>query len=135
MTTRRKVLFDTSIYVDWLNRGLHENLVLSRGFVRYLSPVVLMELRAGVRRPATEKWVDALCRTHAGAGRIVPLRTELFDRAGKVLARLPGDTRRALARDVLVALSARAVGAVVLTRDKDFERIQAVEAFELEVVP
>lgn len=37
-----KVLIDTNLYVEWLNDGRHEHLMLGPGFVRYLSVVVHM---------------------------------------------------------------------------------------------
>ncbi len=41
----RKMLLDTNLYIDWMNQGLHEELMLARDLVRDLSPVVQMDLR------------------------------------------------------------------------------------------
>ena len=43
----RKIVLDTNVYIGWLNAGLHEDLMLGPGYVRFLSAVVQMELRAG----------------------------------------------------------------------------------------
>ena len=43
----RKVIIDTNLYIGWMNQGLHEDLMLGQGLVRYLSAIVLMELRVG----------------------------------------------------------------------------------------
>jgi predicted nucleic acid-binding protein len=42
--------------------------------------------------------------------------------------------RSSLVSDVLIAHTARSLGAAVLTRDRDFEAIRAVFDFELEQV-
>lgn len=43
----RKVVLDTNLYVDWLNRGAHEALFTGPGLIRYLPAVVHMELGVG----------------------------------------------------------------------------------------
>jgi predicted nucleic acid-binding protein len=71
-------------------------------------------------------------------GRIISPGAELFDQAGRTLQRLREagcEVRRAsLVNDVLIALSARALGATVLTADEDYESIRAVVDFKLERV-
>jgi hypothetical protein len=34
--TLRKVILDTNLYIGWMNQGLHEDLMLGPGLVRYL---------------------------------------------------------------------------------------------------
>ena len=51
-----KVVLDTNVYIGWLNQGLHADLMLGPGFVRYLSAVVWMGLRIG----ATSRAAGAL---------------------------------------------------------------------------
>jgi hypothetical protein len=36
----RRLVVDTNVYVDWLNLGLHEELLFQRDGVKYLSAVV-----------------------------------------------------------------------------------------------
>jgi hypothetical protein len=43
-----RVIFDPDLYIDWLQEGLREELLLARMFLRHMSAVVLLELRAGV---------------------------------------------------------------------------------------
>jgi predicted nucleic acid-binding protein len=134
-----KVLLDTNLYVGWLRRRAHPEVLLGSELVRYLSAVVLMELRAGVVTRRTQRALDQLVRPYAEAGRILAPSTSTFDRAGQVLRELRGrgrEVRRAaLVNDVLIALTARAGGATVWTADAgDFEAIRAVEPFSLRVV-
>ena len=73
----KKIVLDTNVYIDWLNRGLHETVMLGPGLVRYLSAVVVMELRAGVSHRASRDAVDALTRhgdsPHLAARRLLAL--------------------------------------------------------------
>jgi len=43
----KKVLPDTNIFIDWLNAGKYEDVLFAKGFTKYLSAVVLLELEAG----------------------------------------------------------------------------------------
>jgi predicted nucleic acid-binding protein len=134
----RKVVLDTNLYIDWLNEGLHEELMVGPGFVRYLSGVVQMELRAGARMLPARRAVDHLVRAYRAAGRIVVPDAAMFDLAGRTLRLLRDagrEVRRAsLVNDTLIALSARALGATLLTADADYEAIRAVLDFKLEMV-
>jgi len=134
-----RVILDTNLYVGWLNRGLHRELFLGRGYVRYLSSVVMMELRAGVSTRKAGRDLDQLLRGYRVGGRLVAPSGQLFDRAGGVLRRLRfagREVRRAsLVHDVLIALTARGIGATVYTSDAaDFEAIRQIEHFALEIV-
>ena len=131
-----KVILDTNVYVGWLRRRAHADLLLGREVVRYLSAVVIMELRAGIVSRRGERALDQLLRPYAEAGRILAPSASIFHRAGQVLRRLRAggrDVRRAsLVGDVLIALTARASGATVWTADAgDFQAIRAVEHFSL----
>ena len=181
----KKIVLDTNVYIDWLNRGLHETVMLGPGLVRYLSAVVVMELRAGVSHRASRDAVDALTRGYRSAGRLVAPSSEVFERAGAVLRKLKlagrnvrdaslsdrvGSRRALLAadhrgrvwrgrasasgagagregaegrsepsqgshiNDVLIALTARSIGATVVTANAaEFAAIQQVEPFAFEL--
>ena len=134
----KKIVLDTNVYIDWLNRGLHETVMLGPGLVRYLSAVVVMELRAGVSRRASRDAVDALTRGYRSAGRLVAPSSEVFERAGAVLRKLKlaGHNVRdaSLCNDVLIALTARSIGATVVTANAaDFAAIRQVEPFAFEL--
>jgi predicted nucleic acid-binding protein len=133
----KRVLLDTNVYIDWLNLGAFEELLVGPGLVRYLSAVVAMELRTGARTPASRRSVEKLIRAYAAGHRVVAPTAQLFVQAGAMLGALAQsgrEIRRAsLVNDVLIALSARSVGATVITKDaSDFSAIAAHLSFKLE---
>jgi len=133
----KKVVLDTNLYIDWVNRGLGEERMLGTGLIRYLSAVVVMELRAGARTRSGRAAVDQLVRAHAKGDRLVAPPRGVFDRAGSLLRRLKLAGREirsaAFVNDVLIALMARAIGATVVTANvDDFQAIARLEPFALE---
>jgi predicted nucleic acid-binding protein len=135
-----KLILDTNVYIGWLNYRLHEALVMGPGAVRYLSSVVQMELRAGAVTRRARQGLDQLVRAHAASGRVVAPSPAQFDEAGLALRALQlagRETRRAsLVNDLLIALTARQIGATVYTRDfEDFEAIRRGRDFSLRTVP
>lgn len=134
-----KALFDTNLYVGWLREGLHEDLFLGRGLAIHCSAVVLLELQAGVVSRSAQRAVDQLGSTYRKAGRLVAPSAEQLVRTGKVLRRLRQagrEVRRAsLVNDVMIALTARELGAVLYTRDlSDFAAIRRIVPFQLTAV-
>jgi predicted nucleic acid-binding protein len=136
--THRKIVLDTNLYIGWLNAGLHPALMLGAGLVRYLSAVVNMELRMGAKTLPARRALDQLVRAYRVAHRVVVPTAEQFDEAGQVLQRLREEgleTRRAsLVNDVLIALTARGIGATVLTADRDYEAVRSVVDVAVEIV-
>jgi predicted nucleic acid-binding protein len=137
----RRVVIDTNVYIDWINRGRHEGILFERGTVKYLSAVVLMELRAGARSAHDRRILGRVHSAFERAGRILTPSRGVFVEAGDALRRL--QERRgynvmanpSIVNDVLIALSARSIGATVLTRnERDFRAIRAVRPFPLQVV-
>ncbi len=134
----RRAVLDTNLYVDWLNRGRHEELLVGRGLLRFLSAVVYMELAAGAGTAAARKALTQLAAGYAAGNRIAALSPDGFARAGRVLCALRAagrDVARAsFLDDVLIAVTARSLGATVYTADADFEAIRRVEDFDLVIV-
>jgi predicted nucleic acid-binding protein len=137
----KKVVLDTNVYIDWINRGLGEERILGGGPIRYLSAIVVMELRAGARTRSGRSAIDQLVRPYAAGGRLVTPAVTVFEHAGSLLRRLRLAGREvrsaAFVNDVLIALSARSIGATVVTTNvRDFEAIRAprarLEPFALE---
>jgi predicted nucleic acid-binding protein len=98
-----------------------------------------MELRTGAKTRPARRILDQLVRAHAASARLVAPTPGIFDEAGLVLQalRLAGrEVRRAsLVNDVLIALTARSIGATVYTADgDDFGAIRRVRDFALEIV-
>lgn len=139
MSARHKVVLDTSLYIDWINRGERQELFTTHLHQRYLSAVVWMELRAGATTPKAIRGVERLAAVYGQLGRIVAPPAQVWGLAGGVVDRLRRrgfEARRAsLVNDVLVALTARSLGAAVLTADADFQAIQRIERFALEIMP
>jgi predicted nucleic acid-binding protein len=132
----RKVVLDTNIYIDWINRGLGEEWLLGTGLIRYLSAVVVMELRAGAQTRSARSAIDRLVRAYNSGGRLVSPSAAVFEKAGALLRRLKLSglevRSAAFVNDLLIALSARAIGAAVVTMNvRGFEALRRVEPFAL----
>lgn len=124
-----RVLLDTNVYIDWMNAGGHEAIAVGPGLVRYLSSVVLMELEVGANTLSARRAVKQIAAAFDKAGRIVPPSPAAWRRAGSVLRGLRArgrEIRRAsLVHDVMIALTARDLGAAVVTNDaSDYAAIQ-----------
>jgi predicted nucleic acid-binding protein len=134
----RKVILDTNLYIGWLNKGLYDEFMVGPGLVRYLSAVVQMELRVGASTLPARRALDQLIRTYRSSGRLVAPDADTFDHAGRLLQRLRAAgleiRSSSLVSDVLIAISARSIGATVFTSDDDYETIRGVLDFGLEMV-
>jgi len=137
----RRLVIDTTVYMDWLNAGLHEDVLFQRGTVKHLSAVVLMELRAGAFSSSDRRLVQRVERAFAKAGRILVPSRAVFAEAGEALRRLQTDrdfrieTSHSIVADVLIALSARSIGATVVTQnERHYRAIQAVRPFQLAII-
>lgn len=137
-----RVIFDSDLYIDWIEAGLREELLLGRSFIRYMSTVVLLELGAGSLEPRAAEAVRDLYKTFRRTGRLLAPSPETFWQAGSVLRTLQQRhgfdlrSRYRLVNDCLIALSSRQIGATVLTRNaRDFRHIQQVVPFSLAIVP
>lgn len=137
----KKVVPDTDVYIDWLNSGRYGDVLLAKGFLKYLSAIVLLELEAGAFSKKDQRLVEKLAQGFDQVGRIIVPTAANYRESGKLLRRLQEergyDLSKAysLVNDVLIALSARRIGAMVITRNaKDFEAIRALRPFSLMVV-
>jgi len=137
----RRLVIDTNVYIDWLNKGRHEDVLFQHDAVKYLSAVVLMELRAGAVLRSDRRLVQRLETAFERAGRILAPSKGLFAEAGDTLRRLQIEARynvggsRSIANDVLIALSARSIGATVVTQnERDYRAIERIRSFRLTIV-
>jgi predicted nucleic acid-binding protein len=135
----RRALLDTNVYIGWMNAGEHEGLVLGPGLVRHMSSVVLMELEAGATTLAARQGVGRLSLAFERTGRLMAPSASAWKRAGGVLRGLRSrgrEVRRSsLVHDVLIALTARDIGATVFTNDgSDFSAIRKLVDFSLTIV-
>ena len=135
-----KAVLDTSVYLSFLKNDLE---IFDLGFLLrptllYMSSVVFAEIYAGAKDRATLLRLRKLYRTFERLNRLVTPDEQVWFEAGEVLQEFGtryGFEEKGIARlshDVLIALTARKIGAVVYTYNrKDFERIQAVRNFQL----
>src|SRR5438093_460405 len=84
----RRLVIDTNVYIDWLNKGRHEDVLFQRDAVKYLSAVVLMELRAGAVSRADRRLVRRLETGVERAGRILAPSSARFAETGDTLRRV-----------------------------------------------
>lgn len=145
MAGARWRVFDTNVYVAALREGLD-----GPAFGRleaaaphtFLASVVSAELRAGALDEAGRRAVMMLTGRFERLGRIVTPAAGSWTDAGDLLASLarrePGfrSRIRGLWNDVLIALSARQIGAAVVTENlRDFALLRRYVGFELEAAP
>jgi len=137
----RRIVIDTNIYIDWLNWGRHEEVILQKDAVKYLSAIVWMELLAGAFRVPDKRLVQRMTAPFAKVDRVLAPSVRVYEDAGHVLQKLQKSRHYDLAKahslvgDVLIALSARSMGATVFTQNReDFMAIQQVRFFELTIV-
>jgi len=137
-----RIVIDTNVYVDWLNEGQHEAILFQREAVKYLSAVVLMELSAGAFSARDRRLVREVTSAFTKADRILLPTVTIYEEAGDLLRRLQESrgytvaSAYGLVNDVLIALSARSIGATVITQnERDFVAIQTIRPFKLALVP
>ena len=137
-----KHLIDSDIYIDFLQSGkFHAE--IARIYVEhtpgiYFSSVVIEELLAGAISPAERKNVETLYLPFERVGRIVTPTHGNWKETGDLLAQIfrkQPSYRSKLPQivvDCLIAMSARAIGARVYTRNReDFELIRRFRNFTL----
>jgi predicted nucleic acid-binding protein len=125
-----RILLDTNVFIDYLRSGRHEAWVWGgrESRIRFLSAVVLMELRVGANTLRRRRAVDRL-KTAFPPERVVAPTPALFERAGVLLRELystRSDVHDRLGplNDLLIALTAWRIGAAVITANRDeFHRI------------
>jgi len=141
-----RILVDTSVYIEALrDRAFAATFrpIYERGIPRtHLSSVVAQELLAGARTVAHRRLAQGLIEPFERARRVVTPTHPIWCEAGLLLSQLWRDApsfrsaiRAGLVNDVLIALTARAIGATVLTRNRvHFEMIRRVRGVGVEIV-
>ncbi len=132
--TANQALIDTSVYIENFRFGRFETELLSLRFLVRCSAVVLAELWRGARSREAKRFVASLGehfrvfapseREWIESGKIV---STLVERKGYEVTKM-----REIHFDVLIALTARRIGAFVITCNADdFKAIRQVKAFNL----
>lgn len=130
------VIFDTSVLVDDLRTGRHHRRIQSISGLIRTSSVVLAELWRGATRAAEWEFLRVLRRNHPI---LTPTERNWLE-SGQLLGRMHTDhgfspnKLRDLHFDVLIALTANAHGARLITTNRnDFELIGRYRKLQLEV--
>jgi predicted nucleic acid-binding protein len=142
-TTAHKYVLDTHLFIDafrdsFANERLQQ---FHRAFApsEYFSAIVAQELRAGIRRPQDRKSLERNVLTaFERAGRMVTPSANAWHRSGDLLAEMAAREGlevarvwKAFANDILIALSCRDAGCVLVTdNQRDFTRIRRFAPFE-----
>jgi len=139
VTSSSLVILDTSILVDYLRTGQHQDRMNSLAGILRNSAVVLAELWRGASKPAERAYLRTL---EKNLPVLVPSKQNWLD-SGELLSQMRQDRGftpeklRNLHFDVLIALTARSHGARLVTSDRsDFELIasyKAAKALSLEI--
>jgi predicted nucleic acid-binding protein len=130
------LILDTSVFVGHLRTGRHQQRIESLSGLVRTSAVVLAELWRSASKPAEREFLRALERNHPI---LTPTEKNWLD-SGRILGEIYADKGfapdklRSLHFDVLIALTARSYGALLITSDRsDFELIGAYREFQMEV--
>jgi predicted nucleic acid-binding protein len=141
-----RLLFDTSIYIPVLRDETFAKAFRPRYLQdiprTHFSSVVIQELLAGARTLRHRRQAAALYEPFERTRRIVTPSHLVWKETGTVVATLVEQTPQlrsklscGLLNDILIALSGRSIGAIVVTRNgEDFRLIQHFKTFALEVI-
>jgi len=138
-------LLDTNVYLDAMKSvagaNRFERQFLPLVFQTYLSSVVVEELYAGALDDRAARLVERQVGALKRVGRLVTPLFEDWEKAGRLVAmitrREPGRKRKVqqMLNDILLALSARRMGADLYTLNRDdFTLIQRYQPFSLKLL-
>lgn len=129
------VIFDTSVLIDDVRTGVHQERIEKMTGVVRTSSVVLAELWRGVRNNPERQFVRNLQQNQTV---LTPTEQNWLE-SGALLSQIgmdhgfDGNKLRNSHFDVLIALTARSYGARLITSDRaDFELISSYRKVQLE---
>ena len=139
------ILLDTNVYLFAIKSEegafFFERQFLPLVFQTYISSIVVEELYAGALDPGAVRLVERHVGALEKAGRVVNPTFQDWKEAGKLVAQItrkePGRKLKVqqMLNDVLLALSARRIGADLFTFNRDdFELIRRHKTFSLKVL-
>ncbi len=130
------VVFDTSIFIDHLRTGCHQEPIESVSGLIRMSCVVLAELWRGASKAAEKLFLKELGKNYPI---LIPTEENRLE-SGQILSRMCAgkgflpDKLRDLHFDVLIALTVRSHGARLVTSNRNnFELIQGYREFQQEI--
>lgn len=139
----RKFVLDTQLFINAF-RDPAANEALQRfhrafSSFEHLSVIVAQELRAGIKQASDRKALERnVLRVFDRASRTITPSSDAWHRSGDVLSQMANQegleiarVSKAFANDILLALSCRESGCVLVTEnDRDFARIRRFITFE-----
>jgi predicted nucleic acid-binding protein len=139
----RKYVLDTQLFIQgFRDRAANEALQeFHRVFApfEYFSVIVAQELRAGVRRPQDLRPLEQnLVKVFERVNRTITPSAGAWQKSGNLLAEMAlkegleiARVSKAFANDILLALSCRETGCVLVTdNERDFQRIRQFIQFD-----
>jgi predicted nucleic acid-binding protein len=139
----RRYVLDTQLFINaFRDPSANERLqAFHQAFspFEYLSAIVAQELRAGLKRPQDRKALERnVLKIFTRAGRTIAPSADAWHRSGDLLAEMVWQegvevprVTKAFANDILLALSCRESGCVLVTdNERDFQRIRRFVQFE-----
>ena len=144
MTDRApKFVLDTQLFINGFRDPVANEALqrFHRAFspFEHLSVIVAQELRSGVKRPRDRKALEKnVLRVFERSSRTISPSPEAWHRSGDLLSDMANQegleiarVSKAFANDILLALSCRESGCVLVTEnDRDFSRIRQFISFE-----
>jgi len=141
--TSRRYILDTQLFINaFRDPVVNEELQrFHRAFspFEHFSVIVAQELRAGVQRSQDRKALERnVFKVFQRANRIITPSADAWHRSGDVLAEMARQEgleipriSKSFANDVLLALSCREAGCVLITdNERDFQRIRRFVPFD-----
>jgi predicted nucleic acid-binding protein len=130
------VIFDTSVFIDHLRTGCHQEQIESVSGLIRTSSVVLAELWRGAIKPAERSFLKELEKNHP----ILTPTEKNWLESGQILGKMFTDKGfspaklRDLHFDLLIALTARSHGALLITSNPaDFMLILEYREFQHQI--
>lgn len=136
---RQKAVLDTSFLIEHFRKGTVQNifLTLNRYYHISFSSVVLMELLSGAFDRKERRLIDQITKNFT----VITVAERQWYVAGNVMLKLRQGKKidsvriKSLLADILIAISAREIGAVLITKNEDdFKLIREVIDFKYIVV-
>lgn len=121
MTAANLAIIDTSVYIDNLRIGRFKQEILDLKFIIRCSAVVLAELSRGARSQPMRRFVDDMSKNL----RVIAPNEREWIQSGRIVNRIVAAKGydihkvRELHFDVLIALTARRIGAYLITCNAD----------------
>lgn len=119
-----KVILDTNIYISWIRERKFKEILLNPRTLKYLSPIVLMELWAGAKTKKSIRLLSKFQEPYKSAKRIINITCNNYILAGQILSDFPPSFKSKIKlssfiNDLLIAINTISIGAILYTMNRD----------------